>query len=117
MRYLLTLAILLAHIGANAQEILGMVTDKKKEPITNAAVVVTRGGILKASTITDIDGKYSVKPLEPGYYDVTVSYLGYKTTMITKVIVLPGERTGLNYTLEEDLPGDTKHTPGRRRIE
>lgn len=108
MRYLLTLAILLAYIGANAQEILGTVTDKKKEPITNASVSVKQGGILKGGTLTDIDGKYSIKPLDPGYYDVTVSYLGYQTTTITRVVVTANEKTGLNFTLDQDSDDGSK---------
>ncbi len=102
LRYLLLLVLTGVSGSAIAQEILGMVTDKKKEPITNASVSVKQGGILKGGAITDLDGKYSVKPLEAGYYDVTVSYLGYQTTTITKVIVSPGEKTGLNFVLEQE---------------
>ncbi len=101
------LVMICMHAVALAQEILGTITDSTREPIIYASVAVTQGGILKGGTITDIDGKYSVKPLEPGYYDVTVSYQSYKTTTILKVIVSPGERTRLNFILKRAAKGDT----------
>ncbi len=85
-----------------AQEILGVVTDKKKEPIINATVKVTQGGVLKGGGITDYDGKYSVKPLDPGLYDVTVSYTGMQPKTITGVVVTAGDRTEVNVMLEFD---------------
>lgn len=113
LRYLLLLVLAGMSGSAIAQEILGVVTDKKKEPITNASVSVKQGGILKGGTITDIDGKYSIKPLEAGYYDVTVSYLGYQTTTITRVIVSPGEKTGLNFQLEPEGTEEGGKTVGK----
>ncbi len=100
LRYLLLLVFIGLSGSAFAQEILGIVTDSKNEPLVNASVSVRQGGILKGGSVTDYDGKYSVKPLEAGYYDVTVSFVGYKTTTVTKVIVSPGEKTGQNFKLE-----------------
>ena len=101
MKTTITLLLLLVtfSISSFAQEILGTVTDNKKEPLVNATVIAKQGGVLKGSTVTDFDGKYSIKPLDPGYYDVTVTYVGYKPTTVTKVIVSPNEKTGLNITL------------------
>lgn len=102
MRNSITLAILLLAfaIGARAQEILGTVTDNKKEPLVNASVSVKQGGVLKGATLTDFDGKYNVKQLEPGNYDVSVAYVGYKPSTITKVIVTPGGKTVVDVKLQ-----------------
>ena len=66
-------------------EIRGVVTDNKKEPLVNASVLIKQNGIMKAAALTDFDGNYSIKGLDSGYYDVTVSYLGYKTATTTRV--------------------------------
>ncbi len=68
-------------------EIRGVVTDNKKEPLVNASVLIKQNGIMKAAAVTDFDGNYSIKGLDSGYYDVTVSYLGYKTATTTRVPV------------------------------
>ncbi len=99
LRHLLLFALIALSGSAFAQEILGVVTDSKKEPIINASVRVSQGGILKAGTITDYDGKYSAKPLDPGSYDVTVSYTGMQSKTIKGVDVTPGGKTELNVVL------------------
>jgi len=80
-------------------EIAGKVLDEKKEPLLSATVQVYQGGILKGGNVTDFDGIYSVKPLEPGFYDIVVSFTGYDSIMVTKVIVEPGHRTTQNFTM------------------
>jgi hypothetical protein len=100
LRYLLTLIFIGFAGAAAAQEILGTVTDKKKEPLVNASVQVKQGGILKGGVVTDFDGNYSVKPLEPGSYEVVISTVGYATTTIKGVVVSPKTKTEVNATLE-----------------
>lgn len=100
LRYVF-LFVLAGFAGSSyAQEILGVVTDSRKDPIVNASVTVKQGGITKGGVITDFDGKYSVKPLDAGYYDVTVSYVGFQTKTISHVLVSPGEKTGVNVQLD-----------------
>lgn len=81
-------------------EIAGKVVDEKKEPLLSATVQVYQGGILKGGNVTDFDGNYSVKPLEPGYYDVLVSFTGYDSMIVTRVIVQPGSRTTQNFSMQ-----------------
>lgn len=100
LRYLLLLVFIGLSGSAIAQEILGTVTDSKGEPLVNASVQFTSGGISKGGTITDFDGKYSMKPLDPGYYDVTVTYIGFQTKTIKQVIVSPGDKTGLKFVMQ-----------------
>jgi len=94
--------------SAIAQEIAGNVRDEKKEPLINATVQVYQGGILKGGVITDFDGNYVVKPLDPGYYDVLVLYAGYDSMMITKVVVAPGNRTTQNFDMKKHTVGLTE---------
>ena len=87
--------------SAFAQEISGRVLDDKKEPLPSAAVQVYRGGIFKGGIITDYDGNYTIKPLDPGVYDVLVLYTGFDSIKITGVVVTPGDRTTQNFTMEK----------------
>ncbi len=80
-------------------EIRGVVTDNKKEPMVNATVAIYQNRILKGGTVTDFDGVYSVKGLDSGLYDVTVSYIGYKS-VTTAVSV--SVSTDLNFKMEID---------------
>ena len=100
LRYLLLLVFIGLSGSAIAQEILGTISNTKKEPLTNASIQVKQGGILRGGMVSDFDGNFSVKPLEAGYYQVTISYAGYQTKTINDVIVSPGEKTRLNVTLD-----------------
>jgi len=87
--------------SAFAQEISGRVLDEKKEPLPSAAVQVYQGGILKGGNITDYDGNYTIKPLDPGRYDVLILYTGYDSVKRTDVEVTPGSRTTQNITMQK----------------
>ncbi|HWY36737.1 MAG TPA: carboxypeptidase-like regulatory domain-containing protein, partial [Nitrosopumilaceae archaeon] len=68
-------------------EIRGLVMDENHEPVIGAVVSVTAGGVVMGKTVTDVDGKYVVKPLQPGFYDISVQQMGYKTFTIRKIEV------------------------------
>ncbi|MFW6019112.1 MAG: TonB-dependent receptor domain-containing protein [Bacteroidales bacterium] len=64
----------------------GKVTDKETgEPVPFANIIVESGGSQKGGTTTDYDGKYTIKPLEPGEYDVKATYVGFKPLQINGV--------------------------------
>lgn len=80
--------------------ILGTVVDANGDPIINAQIQVTSGGISKGGAVTDFDGNYVIKPLDPGRYDVKVNYIGQKESQTTGVIVQPGQNTKVNVKLQ-----------------
>lgn len=92
-------AIVTASSIAKAQEIKGVVVDDKKEPAISATVMVFQSGILKGGNVTDFDGNYSIKPLEPGKYDMLVLYTGFDSLKMTDVIVVAGQMTTVNFKL------------------
>ncbi len=51
-------------------------------------------------TVTDLDGKYSLA-LDSGSYQISISYLGYKT-IVENITILPNETIELNKNLETD---------------
>ncbi len=88
---LLTIASLLAinllvfsQVGSIQGKILDVDT---KEPIPFANVAVFSGGNLLTGATTDFDGRYSVRSLSPGNYNVRASFIGYQTKEVAGVIV------------------------------
>lgn len=102
LRYLFVLLFVSIAGAAFAQtgEIYGTVLDEKKEPMIGAVVQVEQGGIVRGGSPTDVDGNYSIKPLQPGTYDVRISYAGYKVHLIHSVLVSPNTSSRVNDQME-----------------
>ena len=77
----------------------GTITDAKTgEPLPFVNVIVQQNGQQRGGAQTDLDGKFQIKPLSAGNYDVVASFVGYKKAMKTGVRV-----TGTGYSLGGDL--------------
>jgi len=80
------------HFGG----IHGTVSDRTTgAPIVNASVLLSSGG---TNVITDSDGYYEFKDLEPKQYSVNVQRIGYKTDR-NVVTVRVGESALVNFLL------------------
>lgn len=85
-------ALVLMFLGVNlafAQtgELSGKITDEKGEGVPFANVAVKKNGVLVTGGATDFDGFYTIKPLDPGTYDVEISALSYGTVVVTGVTI------------------------------
>lgn len=82
---------------AQSGEISGKVTDENGEavPFANVAIVAN-GKPTGVGTTTDFDGFYSIKPLNPGKYDVQFSSIGYAPVMQQGVVVKNDKTTYLD---------------------
>ncbi len=101
-------AILCTAIISNAQvgsgTLQGTVKDKKSsEPIPFTSIVVENQGARVAGGQSDFDGNYKISPIDPGTYDVTVSYVGYQPMKITGVIVNSNKITFQNFELNSGV--------------
>ncbi|MBK9543451.1 MAG: carboxypeptidase-like regulatory domain-containing protein [Bacteroidetes bacterium] len=88
--YLPLIAMLFIGIGAFAQsgEIRGKVTEKGgKEGVPFASVAALLNGTQIQAAVTDFDGNFSIKPLNPGKYDVKATCVGYNAQAIQGVLV------------------------------
>ena len=65
----------------------GRVLDNKKEPLIDAAVMITNHDTLIGGNITDFDGYFTIKPVTPGTYDVIVVYTGFDSLVTTGVVI------------------------------
>lgn len=90
---LLTFAVLLCSFGVVLSQsnsyLLGKVIDAEGEVI-GASVKVTKGAELIRGAITDFQGEFRIS-LDPGTYDVEVSYTGAQTQRIEGVQVINGQ--------------------------
>jgi CarboxypepD_reg-like domain/TonB-dependent Receptor Plug Domain len=88
-KLLLTFTLLLSGIWLMAQTTLsGEVFDQEtNDVVIGANVKIMKGATLVKGTVTDLDGKFRVT-LDPGSYDVEVSFTGAQPRKITGVQVL-----------------------------
>lgn len=94
--YLLVVLACLAITGAFAQgnsgTLKGKVVDKDtKEPLALANVVVFLNGNLVTGAQTDFDGEYTIKPIDPGTYDIEFRMVGYTAQTLKGIPVSSGQ--------------------------
>lgn len=86
------MSVTLPALAQNSGEIKGKVLeDISKEPVFGASVWVEVNGTIHGVT-SDMDGKFTIKPLNPGLYTVYVTYVG-KSKLGQQVEVNPGQIT------------------------
>ena len=86
-----------AWAQTNSGSLKGKVSDKDtKETLPFVTVIVYLNGNTVNGGTTDIDGEYSIKPLEPGTYDVSFQFVGYQAQTIKGVVVKGGKITPLD---------------------
>ena len=103
LRYLFVLLFVSMAGAAFGQTgaISGTVYDEHKEPVIGAVVQVFQSGTARGGDVTNEDGKYSVKPLQPGNnYEIRVKYASYKDIILKNVIVSPDRTTYQNFNME-----------------
>ncbi|MCS6991312.1 MAG: carboxypeptidase regulatory-like domain-containing protein [Chitinophagales bacterium] len=77
------------HVWAQTGELQGRVYDEATgEGIPFAAVVLEQQGLQRYVGQTDDDGRYTIKPIVPGTYDLRVQYLGYQPVILSGVKVI-----------------------------
>lgn len=96
--------VLLLSTTALAQNgsIKGSIIDDKTGEALIGATIVIEG--TSTGTATDLDGKFTLDNVEPGVYNLVVSFISYASTTISGVEVIAGESVVLNnIRLKEDV--------------
>lgn len=78
--------------------IAGKITDAVNGETLIGATVVIKGTTTGAQT--DLDGQYKISSLNPGVYDLVVTYVSYTTKTIPAVRVTEGKTTSLDIVME-----------------
>jgi len=105
-KILLSGIVLLIAISSMGQSgtLQGKVIDgQTDEPIPFANIIVELGGKMVNGGTTDFDGNYKIKPIQPGKYDVKISYIGYKKKMYQGVIINANKIRFLDIKLESSM--------------
>ena len=86
-----------ALLQAQTGTLQGMVADEEsKEMIIGATIYIPE---LSQGAASDFDGRYIIRNIPSGRYDVVVSYVGYQSRTITDVEIQSDERTSLDFVL------------------
>jgi len=104
--YLCLIGILFFSGAAISQQGTASIKGKVKDGSTGegvpfANVLVYLNGNQVNGTTTDINGAYSIKPIDPGSYDVEFSFVGYTPQRITGFLVKSNKINSLDVTLNE----------------
>ncbi len=86
--------------------IKGTITDDNGDPVPFANVTLYSGSEQVLGTTTDFDGKYTLKPIPPGAYDVQVSYVGFQTKRISGISVSSDKITKQDVPISEGIALD-----------
>jgi outer membrane receptor protein involved in Fe transport len=79
----------------------GKVTDEKDNSLLIGANVVIKG--TSKGSAADINGNYTIANIKPGTYDIEVTYIGYKKTILTAIKLTAGQKKILNINLAPTL--------------
>lgn len=104
-RYLLLIFsfLLMGSVLVAQTSIQGKVTDKETgEPIIFGNVALYKNSVLITGIETDFDGNYSITSIDPGNYDVEVTYIGYPTQRIAGVVAAAGKANKLDIQLTSE---------------
>jgi outer membrane receptor protein involved in Fe transport len=94
-----------AQVGAGSLK--GTLTDiNSGEALPFVNVVVEQNGNTVSGGVTDFDGKFYIKPLTPGSYDLKVSSVGYKSKIISGIVVSANKITFQDVKLEPGVQLD-----------
>ncbi len=101
-KFFLSLVFMLVSILTYSQTALqGKVFDKAtSEGLPFATLQITKNNVFISGISTDLDGNYKVN-LDPGTYDIEVSYVGYTTKQLNEVRVLDGKANVVDVPLSE----------------
>lgn len=80
--------------------ITGIVVDAQSGETLVGVNVFIEGTLIGKST--DLDGNYTIDNVEPGSYTLVASYISYNRKRITEVVVVAGQTTRVDFTLEPE---------------
>lgn len=92
-------------LNAQTGSISGKIIDAKlAEGLIGASVRLDEGG---GGAVTDLDGFFTIKNVEPGIHKISINYTGYQPKTIGEINVKPSETASVDVALEEPSIGTT----------
>ena len=81
------------------QTIKGTIIDKQSLATLPGVTVIILGSEPVKGTATDMDGQFKLTNVNPGRYDLKVTYIGFKEIVIPNVVVTSGKEVALELCL------------------
>jgi len=97
LKQIIFICITTAFINAQSATLKGVVSDSVNANALIGANVIIEGTSLGIAT--DNDGKYNISNINPGTYNIIVSYIGYKTAE-KELIITEGKEYEINFNLK-----------------
>lgn len=92
--------LVVTHVKSQTGSISGIIQDSKTRETLIGANIIIQGTTIGVST--DIGGKFKIRDLKPGKYNLEISYISYKPLLLEAVEVEAGRNTDVEVFLEED---------------
>lgn len=90
-----------SQMAMNQSGISGVVIEQGNGlPVPFASVVLKRNGSMVTGTQTDFDGKYDLRNVPPGEYDLEVSYIGFQNVIMNSIRLNPRSVTMANVEMQ-----------------
>lgn len=90
-----------AFSQSNTGVIRGLVKDKNTQELLIGATVILEN--TTTGSTTNIDGKYTIKDIPTGSYNLKTSILGYKSDIKFNINITSGNDQVVNFELEQDI--------------
>ncbi len=89
-----------ANNPVQAAAITGKVLDNNSGETLAGVLVTVEGTALQA--YTDLDGQFSITGMNPGKYNLVLSLISYKKSLVENLEVLPGKEEAVEVKLNND---------------
>ena len=103
LSYCIVFMLTAINAKSQTQTIRGTVIDKQSQATIPGVNILIIGSDPIKGSITDIDGHFKLNDINPGRYDLKVTYLGYKEIVLPSVVVTAGKEVVLDIALEENV--------------
>ena len=98
--YFIFLSLILSNVVYSSGKIRGKITDLQSgEPLIGATVVVIGTSL---GAVTDANGEFIILNLNPGTYDLQVSFIGYQTITLNNVRIYEDLTSEANFQLPSE---------------
>ncbi len=113
--YSFLVAFIAIAVIANAQSQLGelrgtVINGKTKKPLDYASIQLKLNGIVKAQVLSDDEGEFIIKPLQPGEYTMEISYAGYQPLVLSGINIVSDQATYRNVSMTPKAEGEELKT-------
>lgn len=102
---MIVLSVIWIQLPVSAQEITrnikGIVRDADSHHTLPGAIITVVNSNPLVGSITDNDGNFSIRGLQPGRYDLKITYLGYEPAVLNEILVQSGKEVILLIELTE----------------